>query len=63
VAQIGVAGKTSEVPMLRKLLSALDIAGCVITADAAHTCRETARQIIDTAAHYILTVKANQPLR
>ena len=62
VAQIGVTGKTSEVPMLRKLLSALDIAGCVITADAAHTCRETAQLIIDAGAHYILTVKANQPL-
>ena len=62
VAQIGVDGKTSEVPVLRKLLATLDIAGCVITADAAHTCRETAQVIIDAGAHYILTIKANQPL-
>jgi predicted transposase YbfD/YdcC len=61
LAQIGVDGKTSEVPVLRKLLKVLQIAGCVITADAAHTCRETAQDIIDAGAHYVLTVKANQP--
>ena len=37
VAQISVDGKTSEVPLLRKLLQTLHIAGCVVTADAAHT--------------------------
>jgi predicted transposase YbfD/YdcC len=62
LAQAGVEGKTSEVPVLRKLLTVLEIAGCVITADAAHTCRETAQHIIDAGAHYILTIKANQPL-
>ncbi|MGF6889581.1 hypothetical protein ABIA39_009046 [Nocardia sp. GAS34] len=62
VAQVAVAGKTSEVPMLRTLLRSLGIAGCVITADAAHTCRETAQLIIDSGAHYVLVVKGNQPL-
>jgi predicted transposase YbfD/YdcC len=62
IAQMAVPGKTSEVPVLRKLLTALDITGCVITADAAHTCRETATAIIDAGAHYILTIKANQKL-
>jgi predicted transposase YbfD/YdcC len=62
LTQVGIDGKTSEVPVLRKLLTALEIAGCVITADAAHTCRDTAQHIIDAGAHYILTVKANQPL-
>ncbi|MEV6365247.1 ISAs1 family transposase [Nocardia asteroides] len=61
IAQVSVADKTSEVPMLRKLLSALNISGCVITADAAHTCRETAQSIVDAGAHYILCVKGNQP--
>ena len=60
VAQIGVDGKTSETPMLRDLLRGLTISGCVITADAAHTCRETARLIIDSGAHYVLSVKGNQ---
>jgi hypothetical protein len=62
LTQVGVDGKTSEVPVLRKLLTVLEIAGCVITADAAHTCRETAQHIVDAGAHYILTVEANQPL-
>jgi predicted transposase YbfD/YdcC len=61
VAQVAVPGKTNEVPELRKLLSCLDIAGCVITADALHTCRETAREIVDRGGHYILTAKDNQP--
>lgn len=62
VARIAVGTKTSEVPMLRKLLSSSQIAGCVITADAAHTCRETAQLIVDAGAHYVLPVKADQPL-
>ena len=57
VAQIAVDGKTSETPMLRDLLQRLNITGCVITADAAHTCRETAQLIIDSGAHYVLCVK------
>ncbi|MET7773454.1 ISAs1 family transposase [Nocardia sp. NPDC005366] len=61
LAQVAVADKTSEVPMLRKLLSTLDIAGCVVTADAAHTCRETARSIVSAGAHYILCVKGTSP--
>jgi len=60
VAQVAVASKTSETPTLRILLQALHIAGCVITADAAHTCRETAQLIIDSGAHYVLCVKGNQ---
>jgi predicted transposase YbfD/YdcC len=62
VAQKAVDGKTSEVPVLRELLATLDITGCVITADAAHTCRETAQAIIDAGGGFVLTVKGNQPL-
>lgn len=61
VAQVAVGGKTNEVPELRKLLACLAIKGSIITADALHTCRETAREITDRGAHYILTVKGNQP--
>ncbi len=35
--------------------------GAVITADALHTQRETAESIIGAGAHYIFTVKDNQP--
>lgn len=61
LARIGIGSKTSEVPGLRALLAALDIADAVITADAAHCCRETAETIIAAGGHYILTVKSNQP--
>jgi predicted transposase YbfD/YdcC len=41
----------------------LDTAGMVITLDALHTTRKTARLITDTlAAHYVLILKGNQPL-
>lgn len=62
LAQIGVGAKSSEVPGLRKLLATLDIADAVVTADAAHCCRETAETITTAGGHYILTVKKNQPL-
>lgn len=62
VAQIGVPGKTSEVPKLRELVKTLDLAGAVLTADALHTCRETAQLIVDSGAHFIFTIKSNQPL-
>jgi predicted transposase YbfD/YdcC len=62
IGQVAVGEKTSEVPKLRALLAGLDIAGAVITADALHTCRETAEDIIAAGAHYIFVVKANQPL-
>jgi predicted transposase YbfD/YdcC len=40
----------------------LDLTGRVVTADALHTQRETARFLVeDKQAHYLLTVKANQP--
>ncbi|WP_281258049.1 ISAs1 family transposase [Nocardia fluminea] len=61
LAQVGIAAKAREVPGLRKLLATLDIAGAVITADAAHCCRETAETITTAGGNYILTVKNNQP--
>ncbi len=62
IAQLAVGAKTNEIPCLRKLLGTLgNIAGAVITADALHTQRETAESIIGAGAHYIFTVKDNQP--
>ena len=44
------------------LLEPLDLAGCVITADALHTQREHAQFLVtEKQAHYILVVKKNQP--
>jgi hypothetical protein len=62
VAQREIPAKTNEIPELKPLLEPLDLAGRVVTADALHTQRETARFLVeDKQAHYLLTVKENQP--
>jgi len=62
VAQVAVGEKTNEIPRLQPLLAELDIKGGVVTADALHTQRETARYLVeDKDAHYVFTVKDNQP--
>ncbi|MDS1269607.1 ISAs1 family transposase [Lipingzhangella sp. LS1_29] len=61
-AQVPVAGTTSEIAAVEELLGPLDIAGTVITADALHTQRATARYLTEQrGADNILTVKANRP--
>ncbi|WP_433381515.1 ISAs1 family transposase [Streptosporangium sp. CA-115845] len=61
-AQRRIGAKTTEVPELAPLLAEIDLSGMVLTADALHTVRETARHLTqDLGAHYILTLKANQP--
>jgi len=62
VAQIAVGEKTNEIPCIKPLLADLDIKGAVVTADAMHTQRETARYIVeDKKAEYVFTIKDNQP--
>jgi len=62
LAQREIAAKTNEIPELAPLLADLDLTGVVVTADALHTQRETARHLVaDRGADYVLTVKGNQP--
>ena len=62
VAQREIPAKTNEIPEIKPSLHPLDLTGQVVTADALHTQRETARFLIeDKQAHYLLTVKHNQP--
>ena len=62
VAQVAVGEKTNEIPRIKDLLDPLDIKGGVVTADALHTQRETARYIVeDKEADYVFTAKDNQP--
>ncbi len=62
VAQRQVPAKTNEIPEIKPLLEPLALSGRVVTADALHTQRETARFLVeDKQAHYLLTVKENQP--
>lgn len=62
VAQHEVDAKTNEIPELPRLLAPLQIQDRVVSADALHTQRETARYLVeDKQAHYLFTVKENQP--
>jgi predicted transposase YbfD/YdcC len=62
VAQTHVSDKTNEIPRIKPLLAELDLEGTVVTADALHTQKETARYLVeDKRADYVLTAKDNQP--
>ena len=64
VAQREIPAKTNEIPEIKPLLEPLALTGRVVTADALHTQRETARFLVeDKQAHDLLTVKENQPTR
>jgi hypothetical protein len=61
IAQQAVAAKSNEITAVRPLLANIDIAGCVVTADAMHTQKNTARFIVEEKqADYLFTVKDNQ---
>jgi hypothetical protein len=60
-AQMAVPDKTNEIPCARELLASLDLTDTVVTADALHTQRETARFLVEEKhADYLFTVKENQ---
>jgi predicted transposase YbfD/YdcC len=62
LAQCQVNGAPGEVPGFAPLLVDLDLAGVVVTADALQTHREAAEFLVaGKQAHYLFTVKANQP--
>ena len=61
VAQVDVDRKTNEIPKLRDLLDPLTIEGQIITVDALHTQKDTARYLVkEKQAHYVMEVKGNQ---
>ena len=60
LGQLATATKSNEIPALRDLLDTMDITDAVITADAMHCQRETAKHITDAGGHYLLTVMGNQ---
>jgi hypothetical protein len=62
LAQREVDGAPGEVPGLKPLLERLDLAGVVVTADALQTHAEAADFLVTVKqAHYLFTIKANQP--
>lgn len=60
IAQRQVAAKSNEIPALAPLLARFDLHGVVVTADAMHTQRKTAKKIVAAGGHYLLVVKGNQ---
>jgi predicted transposase YbfD/YdcC len=62
LGQVDVEAKTNEIPMFATLLDRIDLTGAVVTADAMHAQRAHAEYLADQRrAHYVLTVKGNQP--
>jgi predicted transposase YbfD/YdcC len=61
LAQTDVGAKTNEITCFAGLLDEIDIAGCVVTADALHTQREHARYLRRREADFVFCVKGNQP--
>jgi predicted transposase YbfD/YdcC len=60
LGQTKVAEGSNEITAIPELLEVLDIAGCIVTADAIHCQRETVEQIVDQQADYMLALKSNQ---
>ena len=62
LAQRQVNGAPGEVPGFQPLLRDLELTGTVVTADALHTHGDAAEFLVTGKhAHYLFTVKANQP--
>jgi predicted transposase YbfD/YdcC len=62
IAQIAVGEHTTEVTCVPRLLDPVDLTGKTVTADAAHTCQDTADYLVNTRrGDYALTVKGNRP--
>lgn len=62
LGQVDVEAKTNEIPMFATLLDRIELTDAVVTADAMHAQRAHAEYLVGTrGAHFVLTVKRNQP--
>jgi predicted transposase YbfD/YdcC len=61
MGQTVVDGKSNEITAFAPLLGRIDIIGVIVTADALHTQHRHADYLTSRGAHYVLTVKGNQP--
>ena len=55
-----VEDKTNEIPAVKELIEMLDVKGMIITADAMHCQKETAKAIVENGGDYVLQLKSNQ---
>lgn len=64
VAPLDVEEKTNEIPKLPTLLASLPLQGGLVTADALHTQKETARyRVEEKQADVLFIAKDNPPTR
>ncbi len=61
LGQLPVEAGSNERTAVPKLLEMLELTGAIVTLDAMHTTKSTAKQIRQQGADYVLTVKRNQP--
>jgi predicted transposase YbfD/YdcC len=61
LGQVAVPDGSNEVAVVPDLLRVLDLAGAIVTIDAAGCQTENARLIREGGGHYLLAVKGNQP--
>ena len=62
LGEVRVASKENEIVAIPKLLSALSLDGAVVTVDAIGCQKEVARAVRAAKAHYLLSLKDNQPV-
>jgi len=60
LGQRTVRDKSNEITVMPDLLRALELAGCIVTADALHCQKDIAKEIIEADADYVLALKGNQ---
>lgn len=60
LGQRKVNDKSNEITAVPELLRALEVAGCIVTADAMHCQKNIAKEIIEADADYVLALKGNQ---
>ena len=60
LGQRKVKDKSNEITAVPELLRALELAGCIVTADALHCQKNTAKEIKEADAEYVLALKGNQ---
>jgi len=61
LGQSVVEGKTNEISAFGPLLDRIELTGALVTADALHTQRGHVTYLGGRGAHWLLTVKGNQP--
>lgn len=62
LGELAVEEKSNEITAVPQLLDMLDVAGCVVTADAMSCQKEITKKIIEKDAEYVLSLKENQPM-